>query len=362
MGSQNNYPYRKFLLGSIPREQSDNNSIITVKYNPNMTLMPSKFQSSDGTSSFSQGRNIFLNLENTNIPTNNFALKQVFLKDKSKNCKCETNCENSVCQCSDCNLRSKSNSCSVGKFIPVQSGDQHIQRLKNRAIGRGTLAKKQGDNHVASFSGTNAKNSINYQNTQQALRRLRNRGYVVPPKVVANRNAAGNCNTNINYTNIYLKPPSNFYTTSLKTNDIFKDKIYSSEMNPDNWEYKLQEKESSYKSILSLQKSGYGNFSIFYFLQPLESSESSELTENYIELIGDLRETLINKIMKIKKDTFIHRHSIYFKPMPGHPYHFIIIYDTNRNYLFLDDGGNLFLNERKLNINIYEYICSTYGC
>jgi len=86
MGSQNNYLYRKLLLGSIPREQSDNNSILTVKYNPNkpnMTLMPSKFQSSDGAASFSQGRNIFLNIENTNIPTNNFALKQAFLNDKS---------------------------------------------------------------------------------------------------------------------------------------------------------------------------------------------------------------------------------------------------------------------------------------
>ena len=191
MGSQNNYLYRKFLLGSIPREQTDNNSIITVKYNPNrlnMTLMPSKFQSSDGTASFSQGRNIFLNIENTNIPSNNFALKQAFFNDKNKNCKCETNCKNSVCQCSDCNVRNNKYSCSVGKFIPVQSGDQHIQRLKNRAIGRGTLAKKQRDNHVSSFTGTN---SVNSQNTHQALRRLRNRGYIVPPKVVANRNAAG---------------------------------------------------------------------------------------------------------------------------------------------------------------------------
>ena len=178
MGSQNNYLYRKLLLGSIPSEQSDNNSILTVKYQPNkpnMTLMPSKFQSSDGAASFSQGRNIFLNIENTNIPTNNFALKQAFLKDKNN---------------------------TVGKFLPVQSGDQHIQRLKNRAIGRGTLAKKQGDNQVASFTGSNDKksinyqNNINYQNTQQALRRLRNRGYVVPPKVVANRNAVGTCLTN----------------------------------------------------------------------------------------------------------------------------------------------------------------------
>ena len=190
MGSQNNYTYRKFLLESIPREQSNNNSIISVKYNPNrqnMTLMPSKFQSSDGTASFSQGRNIFLNIENTLIPTNNFTLKQAFLNDKNKNCKCE----NSVCQCSGCNIRNKNNSCSVGKFLPVQSGDQHIQRLKNRAIGRGTLAKQQDDNYVASFTGLNDKKSINYQNTQQALRRLRNRGYVVPPKVVTNRNAVG---------------------------------------------------------------------------------------------------------------------------------------------------------------------------
>ena len=205
MGSQNNNVYRQFLLNSIPRQQSDNNRIISVKYNPgrpNMTLMPSKFQSSDGAASFSQGRSIFLNTENTSIPTNNYALKQAFKNDKNKKCKCQSNCENSVCQCTECNIRNKKYSCSVGKFLPVQSGDQHIQRLKNRAIGRGTLAKQQGDNYVASFTGTNDKKSINYQNTQQALRRLRNRGYVVPPKVVANRNAAGTClgkNCNIIY-------------------------------------------------------------------------------------------------------------------------------------------------------------------
>ena len=110
---------------------------------------------------------------------------------------------NSVCQCSECNIRNKKYSCSVGKFLPVQSGDQHIQRLKNRAIGRGTLAKQYGDNHVASFSGSNDKKSINYQNTQQALRRLRNRGYVVPPKVVANRNAVGTCLNSENFA-IYI--------------------------------------------------------------------------------------------------------------------------------------------------------------
>ena len=195
--NQNNYPYRKFLLGSIPREQSDNNSIITVNYNPNkqnITLMPSKFQSSDGGASFSQGRNIFLNTENSNIPTNNFALKQAFLNND--NCTLAPNCQYTITNCNNCNIRNKNNSCSVGKYLPVQSGDQHIQRLKNRAIGRGTLAKQQGDNHVASFS---AKKSVNYQNTQQALRRIRNRGYVVPPKVIANSNpnVPGTCLTSV---------------------------------------------------------------------------------------------------------------------------------------------------------------------
>ena len=232
MGSQNNYLYRQFLLGSIPREQSDNNSIISVKYNPgrpNMTLMPSKFQSSDGGASFSQGRSIFLNTENIFIPTNNYALKQAFKDDKNKKCKCQSNCENSVCQCSECNIRNKKYSCSVGKFLPVQSGDQHIQRLKNRAIGRGTLAKQYGDNHVASFSGSNDKKSINYQNTQQALRRLRNRGYVVPPKVVANRNAAGTClgkNCNIIFSKYdYTTHEWSVYNNKTGTENIIDNKI-----------------------------------------------------------------------------------------------------------------------------------------
>ena len=129
--------------------------------------MPSKFQNSDNTSSFSRGRNIFLNTETNKIPTNNFSLKKEYEETKS----------------------------ITNKFIPIQSSDQHIQNIKNRAIGRGTLAKKEGNNHVASFSGNNNTKSVNYQNTQQALRRLRNRGYVVPPKVIANknRNIPGDC-------------------------------------------------------------------------------------------------------------------------------------------------------------------------
>ena len=178
--NQNNYQYRKFLLNSIPKQQTNNNSIIKVNYTSDkkiMSLMPSKFQSSDGGASFSQGRSIFLNTENKSIPTNYFTLKQAF--DKEKNNK---------------------NTSIVGKYLPVQSGDQHIQRLKNRAIGRGTLAKHEGDSYVASFTGNNkTKNSINDQNTQQALRRVRNRGYVVPPKVIANtkRNVPGTCLTSV---------------------------------------------------------------------------------------------------------------------------------------------------------------------
>lgn len=199
MSSENRYPYRKFLLGSIPTQQSNNNSIITVNYSPsrNMTLMPSKFQSSDGGSSFSQGRNIFLNTENNNIPTNNFELKQAFLNNSNNNCNYQTNCQNTVFQCSaGCNIRNKNNTCNVGKYLAVQSSDQHIQRIKNRAIGRGTQAKQEGNTLVASFTGKNDRNSINYQNTQQALRRIRNRGYVVPPKVRAYGNAVGTCLTN----------------------------------------------------------------------------------------------------------------------------------------------------------------------
>lgn len=188
MESINYYPNRKFLLNSIPRQQFNNNSIISINYNPNIknvNLMPSKFQSSDNGASFSQGRNIFFNVENENIPTNNFSLKKAFLNDQTKNCNCDTNCKNSVCKCKECNVKNKNLTCNVGKYLSVQSSDQYIQRLKNRAIGSGSLPKKEGNNYIASFSGNNTKNSVNYQNTQQALKRLRNRGYIVPPKVTA---------------------------------------------------------------------------------------------------------------------------------------------------------------------------------
>tara|TARA_Y100000816_G_scaffold290699_1_gene280035 strand:- start:238 stop:819 length:582 start_codon:yes stop_codon:yes gene_type:complete len=184
--AENRVPIKNLILSSIPTKQVNMNSILKVNYNPEKKIissMPSKFQSSDGTSTFSKGRKIFINNEKPygDLPTSNFQVKKAFQEEG----KCSyTNSDHpTTLNCSNtCNVNRK-NRCSVGKYISVQSSGERIQRLKNNAVGRGSMAKSQNNKYVTSFTGDNTYNSINYQNTQQALRRLRNRGYVVPPKV-----------------------------------------------------------------------------------------------------------------------------------------------------------------------------------
>ena len=161
------------MNSNFPTKDYRNNSILKVSNNPNMSLMPSKFQSADDNSSFSNGRNLFFRTYGKNTINNNVDLTN-FL-NKTGKYKCEINCNHFSC-------KSNTISSNSGKYIKTQSSDQHIQKLKNQAIGKGTMAKKEDNNYINSFS---TSNNTNNNTVKQALQRNRNKGYVVPPKVTS---------------------------------------------------------------------------------------------------------------------------------------------------------------------------------
>lgn len=161
------------MNSNFPTKDYRNNSILKVSNNPNMSLMPSKFQSADNNSSFSNGRNLFFRTYGKNTINNNVDLTN-FLNETGKY-ECQTNCNHFSC-------KSNTISSNTGKYIKTQSSDQHIQKLKNQAIGKGTMAKKEHNNYINSFS---TSNNTNNNTVKQALQRNRNKGYVVPPKVTS---------------------------------------------------------------------------------------------------------------------------------------------------------------------------------
>ena len=71
-----------------------------------------------------------------------------------------------------------------GKMSKVLSSDEHINRRKNLAIGRGTYGStKPWSEGALSFNANNLYGShTNYLEVTNARRRTRNGGYVVPPK------------------------------------------------------------------------------------------------------------------------------------------------------------------------------------
>jgi len=111
--------------------------------------MPAKFNGADGESSFAIGRRIYRNLIFSKIPR------------------------------------------TVGNAsFTVQSTDQYIEQKKNQAIGRGTMPgirSSANEPVILSFKSNNSNT------TNQALRRCRNRGYVVPPKVKSSTHNTGGC-------------------------------------------------------------------------------------------------------------------------------------------------------------------------
>ena len=174
------------ILSSIPRKQYVNNAIQSMlppssRFNNTLTLMPSKFRNADGGTSFSLGRKQFLKAYLANKNNNINDLTQQF---EEEGYICEKNCSYPTCT-------KNSNTNSIkGKYIGVQTSEQRIQRIKNEAIGSGTLSviNKERERSELSLQGlTNKESKTNVE--QQQLRKIRNRGSVVPPGVVSNRNA-----------------------------------------------------------------------------------------------------------------------------------------------------------------------------
>ena len=174
------------ILSSIPRKQYMNNAIQSMSppsshLTRTLTLMPSKFRNADGDSSFSLGRKQFLKTDIVNKHNNINDLIKDFEKEGYD---CKKNCSHSTC------TKNSSTSQTKGKYIRVQTSEQRIQRIKNEAIGRGTLGvlnEETGRTELSLQGLTNKETKINVQ--QQQLRKIRNRGSVVPTRVVSNRNA-----------------------------------------------------------------------------------------------------------------------------------------------------------------------------
>lgn len=170
--------------------QPINNSQLSTINISKLTLMPSKFQSSDGSNTFSTGRRVFLQTSSTTIPTTNTQLIKMYQKAKLYNI--QANCghlKSDPLQSASCTENCKYTAPS--KFIKTQSSDQYIQRRKNLAIGKGTQAHEQTtpDNKSPKYYSSFATSNFTNANTvRQALRRNRNSGYVVPPKVYKNVN------------------------------------------------------------------------------------------------------------------------------------------------------------------------------
>ena len=174
---------KNIILSSIPTRQYINNAIQSSNIDPKMTLMPSKFRNADGATTFSVGRIRFLKTFAANKNNN---INHLTKKYQELGYNCKINCNHIGC------TRNNNLDGNVqGKFINVQSSDQRTQRIKNDAIGRGTFATKNSkDKYELSLQGlTNrgAKDNVQHRH----LRSVRNRGYVVPPRVVRYRNAAG---------------------------------------------------------------------------------------------------------------------------------------------------------------------------
>lgn len=130
---------------SFPIKQHINNGITKGYYG-----MPQKFRGADGTSSFSKGR-------------------EIYARSVSK--------EKNILE-----LQGEYSKKSIGgKPVGVQDSELYIQRKKNIAIGKGSIpgpATTQTDSTL-SFK-TQYKSNLN--TIKMAKRRVRNLGYVPPPK------------------------------------------------------------------------------------------------------------------------------------------------------------------------------------
>jgi hypothetical protein len=170
---------------SVPLKQAKNNAITNVPQG-----MPQKFRYADGGNSFSLGRSVYtLAPQCHSIIKGNNPFTSIRV-DSQAGTSCNKIVANEgwsttkivVANRSRNALYSNANErcCENGKMTIVSSADEYIERKKNRAIGKGSstvgLMNKQGNNELA-FRGIATQ-----MTATQARRKVRNSGYVVPPK------------------------------------------------------------------------------------------------------------------------------------------------------------------------------------
>ena len=167
---------------SVPLKQGKNNAITNV-----VQGMPQKFNVADGEASFAMGRNIYVNTPQCYSIINGTNGHTSIRVDTSVNInKCNKTIPNSGWSNTKITIPGKrrnalySNAeercCTNGKMSVVTSGDEYIERKKNRAIGKGSSTIGQPGNALG-FQGI-----ADQMTATQARRKARSSGYVVPPK------------------------------------------------------------------------------------------------------------------------------------------------------------------------------------
>ena len=167
---------------SVPLKQGKNNAITNVPRG-----MPQKFNVADGEASFAMGRNIYVNTPQCHSiikGPNQFTSIRVDTSVNSKTC--NKNIPNTGWSNTKITIPGKrrnalySNAgercCTNGKMSVVTSGDEYIERKKNRAIGKASSTIGQSGNALG-FQGITDQITAT-----QARRKVRSSGYVVPPK------------------------------------------------------------------------------------------------------------------------------------------------------------------------------------
>ena len=173
---------------SVPLKQGGDNAITNVPRG-----MPQKFRYADGENSFSLGRNVYVNAPQCHsvirgpdqftsirvdsrvsaedgtcsktLPNEGWSHTKITIPGKRRNALYANTTLNENTKC-----------CTNGKMTIVTTGDEYIERKKNRAIGKGSSVVGQPGNQL-SFQGI-----ADQMTATQARRKVRNSGYVVPPK------------------------------------------------------------------------------------------------------------------------------------------------------------------------------------
>lgn len=180
---------------SIPLKQNSHVRYATVK-----SGMPAKFAYADGGTSFALGRRVMIDAPQCSSiikgPTPYSSIRVDSYQTSAGSCEKVLSNEGwskakitIPGQRRNALYETQTRCCQNGKMSVITSGDEYIERKKNRAIGKGI---RQGSDGYLTFADNNLTgNNTNYLAVTNARRRCRNSGYVVPPKCRGNGKTAG---------------------------------------------------------------------------------------------------------------------------------------------------------------------------